>query len=209
MHRSSMDKMQSFRQKHLLPFQGKKLKILDLGSFDHNGSYRHMFEDPAWTYFGADLVAGDGVDVVLPDPYRWSNIASKSFDVVISGQTFEHIEFFWITMLEIRRILKPGGLVCLIAPSAGPEHRMPVDCWRFYADGFSACAAWADMEILECATQWSPQYYRVDDSDYWRDSLLVCRKPAVAESWLYRLRFLLTIRVLRAWSSLPKQIPQF
>jgi hypothetical protein len=30
-------------------------------------------------------------------------VASDSADVVISGQAFEHIQYFWITMLEIAR----------------------------------------------------------------------------------------------------------
>ena len=75
-----------------------------------------------------DMTPGKNVDIVLPSPYRWRGIESNSVDVLISGQAFEHIEFFWITMLEIARVLKPGGLCCIIAPSGGAEHKYPVDC---------------------------------------------------------------------------------
>jgi hypothetical protein len=38
-------------------------------------------------------------------------------DVVISGQAFEHIEFFWLSWRETVRVLRQGGLIFLIAPS--------------------------------------------------------------------------------------------
>jgi SAM-dependent methyltransferase len=106
--------------------------------------------------------------------------------VVISGQALEHIEFFWLTMLEISRILKPGGLCCLIAPSAGPEHRFPVDCWRFYRDGMAALGKWAGFEILASETGDAvAENTFSDDSELWRDSMLVARQPAktLARRW--------------------------
>jgi hypothetical protein len=52
------------------------------------------------------------------------------------------------------RIVRPGGLIFLLAPSRGPEHRYPVDCWRFYPDGFRALAKWAGVHLLEVSTDW-------------------------------------------------------
>lgn len=75
---------------------------------------------------------GPNVDVVLKNPYDWDAIESDSFDLVISGQAFEHIEFFWKTMEEMTRVLKKDGLLCLIAPNGFGEHRYPVDCYRFF-----------------------------------------------------------------------------
>jgi hypothetical protein len=34
---------------------------------------------------------------------------------VVSGQAFEHIEFIWLTILEIARVLKTNGLAVIIA----------------------------------------------------------------------------------------------
>ena len=122
-----------------------------------------------------DMEAGKNVDIVLRTPYVWFEIASESADVVISGQVFEHIQYFWITMLEVARVLKPGGICCILAPSSGPEHRYPTDCWRFYPDGMTSLAHFAQMEVIEAVTQW--QDLGRADSDCWHDSLLVCRKP--------------------------------
>ena len=88
-----------------------------------------------WEYSGLDVEKGPNVDIVVENPYDWE-IPDSSYDVVISGQAFEHIEFFWLTFLEMARVLKPQGLIILIAPSRGPQHRYPVDCWRFYPDGY-------------------------------------------------------------------------
>jgi SAM-dependent methyltransferase len=123
------------------------------------------------------MVEGKNVDVVLKNPYVWKEMATGSVDVFVSGQAFEHIEYFWVTMLEISRVLKPGALCCIIAPSGGYEHRYPVDCWRFYPDGFSSLARFAQLDVLDVYTQWEPKGYEVDDSDNWQDSVLICKKP--------------------------------
>jgi O-antigen biosynthesis protein len=176
MHQSSLDKMKSFSEKYLYSFRSKNLRILDLGSQNIGGSYRNIFSNPNWQYVGADLIEGDNVDLVLKDPYKWSEIDSSEFDVVISGQAFEHIEFFWLTIGEISRILKPGGFCCIIAPSSGHEHRYPVDCWRFYPDGFSALARYGNLDVIESTTSWNEDNY-TDGSNEWKDTILIAQKP--------------------------------
>src|SRR6478672_10719054 len=47
----------------------KPLRVVDIGSYDVNGSYRTLFGNPAWSYQGVDLEAGPGVDIVLKSPY--------------------------------------------------------------------------------------------------------------------------------------------
>jgi SAM-dependent methyltransferase len=98
----------------------RSLQILDLGSYDVNGSYRPIFDRPYWHYRGVDLSPGPNVDIVLSSPYRFP-MSTHSIDLIISGQAFEHIEFFWRTWLEMVRVLKPGGIIFLIAPSRGPD----------------------------------------------------------------------------------------
>ena len=190
MHESSLLHMTRFRDKFLNNRQNQALLIADLGSYDVNGSYRPLFERPAWRYFGLDVCAGPNVDIVLKDPYRWSTLASSSIDVVISGQAFEHIEFFWLTALEMSRVLKPDGLCCLIVPSSGFEHRYPVDCWRFYSDGLQALMNYAGLEVLDVYTNHQAEGWQ-DDSGSWQDSVVVARQPKKSlrrrwQEWLRR-----------------------
>jgi SAM-dependent methyltransferase len=179
MHPSSFEKMAEFRRKYLTGREGEPLTIIDLGSQDINGSYRPLFEQTSWRYLGIDMTAGPNVDIVLSDPYDWREIHEQSADVVVSGQTFEHTEFFWLTMEQIARALKPGGLCCIIAPSSGPEHRFPVDCWRVYPDGLRAIARYAKLETLEAWTQWDDLPNYDNESNKWHDSVLVARKPLI------------------------------
>jgi hypothetical protein len=177
MHRHSFDIMAQFRSRYLDARRREPLVIVDLGSADLNGSYRELFALPPWRYLGVDLVPSENVDVVLRDPYRWRELDSESVDVLVSGQTFEHTEFFWETMLEIARVLKPAGLCCIIAPSCGPEHRFARDCWRIFADGFSAVARYAGLEVVDVQTQWEDLADYDLESNKWHDSILIARKP--------------------------------
>lgn len=177
MHSSSYDKMAAFRREYLSGREREPLAIIDLGSQDINGSYCPLFAEPAWRYRGVDMAPGNNVDLLLRDPYHWDEIAPDSIDVIVSGQTFEHTEFFWLTMGQIARALKPGGLCCILAPSGGPEHRYPVDCWRIYPDGFRAIARYAGLETLQATTQWEDLPAYDDESNKWHDSTLVARKP--------------------------------
>ena len=188
MHLSSLINVERFRDQYLHQHRGQPLTILDLGSTEMGASYRRIFEVPGWNYIGADLAAGPNVSLVLREPYRWREVASGSVDVLVSGQVLEHVEFFWLTMLEISRVLKPGGMACLVVPSAGPEHRYPVDCWRFYQDGMRALARFARLDVLEAHTRWEET--GDPGSDLWHDSVLVARKPQRAWHKAFGVRVL-------------------
>jgi SAM-dependent methyltransferase len=142
MHASSMENMARCYQRYVVGSaleQQRRVRVLDLGGSDVNGSYRDIFAHPRYAYTAADIAAGPGVHLVLQDPYRLP-IEDGSVDIIISGQMLEHCEFFWLTFAEMVRVLAPGGFIFLIAPSAGPEHRYPVDCYRFYPDAYRALA---------------------------------------------------------------------
>lgn len=177
MHISSVDKMRAFVDKYLASKKSESLLIMDIGSQEVNGSYKPLFQDYAnWTYVGVDMVEGNNVDLVLTDIYNWGQIPSNSVDVIISGQAFEHIEYFWLSMIEIARVLKPNGICCIIAPSSGYEHRYPVDCWRFYPDGFRALAQYAQLKPIDAYTQWGDVDIYDKDTNCWHDSVLIAQK---------------------------------
>lgn len=150
MHRSSLVHMRNAIAKYL---KTPGLAI-EIGSASVEGEFRALFRQAGWEFVGADIQAGPNVDFVLADPYAW-DIADQSFDAVVSGQMLEHNEMFWLSFLEMARILTPGGIMIHIAPSRGFEHRAPQDCWRFYRDGMTALATWAGLELLEATTDWS------------------------------------------------------
>jgi len=117
------------------------VKVVDIGSQDFNGSLREV-APKEFDYLGLDFVNGKNVDIVLTDPYVLP-LETGTVDVVLSSSCFEHSQMFWLSFLEIMRILKPQGLFYLNAPSAGPVHNFPFDCWRFYPDSGLAMVEWS------------------------------------------------------------------
>ena len=191
MHTSSLAHMRRLVDTYLKGHND--LNIVDIGSWDVNGSYKPLLSGPGWRYCGVDLAAGPNVDVVMTSPYQLP-MASHSVDVLVSGQAFEHIEYFWLTWLEICRVVKPGGLIFLIAPSRGPEHRYPQDCWRFYPDGFRALANYGSLELVEVSTDWAP--HSAEDSAAWGDTVGVFRQANMGLTLRWRRRAMQALRKL-------------
>jgi SAM-dependent methyltransferase len=169
MHASSMENMvRCFRRyvgtKQLS--QDYSLKVLDIGGANVNGSYRDIIEGYNLSYLAADIADGEGIDVHMVDPYKIP-LDDNSIDIVISGQAFEHVEFFWLLFEEIVRVVKDDGFIFLIAPSAGAIHRHPVDCYRFYPDSYYALAKYTNINALEVLH---------DERGPWRDLVGVFSK---------------------------------
>ena len=152
----------------------ESVTVLDIGGADVNGSYRPIFNDPRFKYLSADLVDGPEISIVLEDPYKLP-LDDASVDVVLSGQMLEHCEFFWLSFAEMIRVLRPGGYLFLIAPSAGPIHRHPVDCYRFYPDAYRALARYANCRLVEV---WC------DERGPWNDLVGVFTRHVLPEAGL-------------------------
>jgi SAM-dependent methyltransferase len=172
--------------------QDRRLTVVDLGSgtvqerLDEGMTHGALFAEYDAEIIGVDVVAKPNVDIVLDKPYSVP-MKSNSVDVVISGQVFEHLPFFWASMLEIARMLKPGGLFIMTAPSRGHPHGM-VDCWRYYDDGIRAMAAFTGLIERRARTHPLPTRRKtpgrffdveanVDVEGYWGDTVGVLQKP--------------------------------
>jgi SAM-dependent methyltransferase len=178
MHRSSLLRVQWFVREFLPAQPTRKWKVLDIGSYSVNGSYRSLFPEEYFEYTGMDIESGPNVDVVVQNPYNWTEFESDTFDVVLSGQTLEHAEFFWWTVEEMTRVLRKDGILCIVVPNVLREHRYPVDCYRFYTDGMIALCRYVNLEPLHAHTNCAPEH--ADGrwySNAQTDSMLVARKP--------------------------------
>jgi SAM-dependent methyltransferase len=143
-----------------------RMQVLDVGSYNVNGCYRELFLDHDYT--GLDIMAGPNVDIIVANPYAWNELGHATFDVVISGQCLEHVEFPWLTMQEIKRCLRPGGICCIIVPSNGYEHRHPIDCYRFFPDGIRALAKWVNLEEVEITLNTGEIWVTAHHNHSWR-----------------------------------------
>lgn len=147
MHATSNDLMRNFVAEHLAGRES--LSIADVGSFNVNGSYKPLFDKPGWRYTGFDLSEGPNVDHVIDCERAIPAEHRERFDVVISGQTMEHVRRPWLWMSGVSHLAKPGGLVFVIAPNTFAFHEYPIDCWRVWADGMRAVMEDAGLTVLK------------------------------------------------------------
>ena len=138
MHESSMLLMKQFAQKYVR----SPCTVADIGSLNVNGIYRPLFGGCVYT--GLDITAGPNVDRVV-EKYDFGN---AQYDVVISGQCMEHVEDLHRWRDAVIRTLRPGGVLCIIAPHTWSYHQCPIDCWRILPDGMKWL--FGELEILEC-----------------------------------------------------------
>lgn len=99
--------------KHALPSYFSNTRVLEVGSWDRNGSVRKFFENCEYT--GADVAPGPGVDLVMPG--EAVDLPDGSLDVAISAECFEHNPKWRETFTNMHRMLRPGGL-CLVTCAA-------------------------------------------------------------------------------------------
>jgi SAM-dependent methyltransferase len=111
--------------------------ILEVGAYQVAGqepvaNLRRLF--PGRHYVGVDMRAGPGVDCVadvedLPQQ-------DGSVGTVVSFNTFEHVRRFWRGFDEVRRVLRPDGVLIVSCPFHFHIHNYPHDYWRFTPAAF-------------------------------------------------------------------------
>jgi SAM-dependent methyltransferase len=171
----------------------RRYRVLDFGSGTsarQTLTHRSLLGEYDCDYIGVDIRDGNNIDLVMEKPYRIP-LKSTSVDIVLSGQVFEHVPFFWASLLEIARVMKPKAYFFLTVPSRGHVHST-YDCWRIYPDGLRAMAAWSRLALREAFTDFPPpirnprvrprnkhDFSMIDaENYYWGDTVGVFQKPA-------------------------------
>ena len=93
------------------------LKIINVGYSKND--YSSIFNEANWEYDILDSCNDlDEINIFVRDINYWVEVADDSCDVVFSEDFFVNLEYFWLVMFQIERILKPNGYVCIIVPDA-------------------------------------------------------------------------------------------
>ena len=123
-------------------------KVLDYGC--GSKPYAEYFT-AASSYVGCDIAtsghdhATSQVDVFFDG--RHLPFPDASFDGVVAFEVFEHVFNLPDMLLEIRRVLRPGGQLLLTIPFAYEEHEVPWDFARYTSFGIAALLRGAGFEV--------------------------------------------------------------
>lgn len=116
-------------------------KTLDIGS--GGDKYAKFFPNRV----SVDIVAREGVDVVLDVHKLSSHFKKDTFDVVVCAEALEHFYHPHKAVDEMRHVLKKGGVLILTTRFIFPLHEVPHDYFRFTEYGLKYLLR--DFEILE------------------------------------------------------------
>jgi hypothetical protein len=110
---------------------GTRPRVLDMGGRQRSGinAVREHLGDVELLV--ADLLPGEGVDIV-GDAHALSTLMpAESVDHIISTSVFEHLMMPWKVVTEMAKVLRPGGTCLVTSHQTLGLHELPADYWRF------------------------------------------------------------------------------
>lgn len=123
----------------------KPKKVLEVGSYDENGSIRDLFQ--GCEYLGQDLRPGRNVDTT--ESIVEIAATRSGFDLVVCLNVMEHCRNPHLLMRQMSECLWLGGHILVNVPLEIAIHRHPIDAWRILPDGMRVLAEDAELEIVE------------------------------------------------------------
>lgn len=117
-----------FLERHLPRVDGP---VIEIGSKDYGStaSFRDLYV--AVEYIGVDLEAGKGVDIVVDLAHGLGGLQEGGFALAICCSVLEHTPQPWVMAANIKRLLRPGGMLYLSVPWVWRYHAYPDDYFRF------------------------------------------------------------------------------
>ncbi|RUP30583.1 MAG: methyltransferase domain-containing protein [Curvibacter sp.] len=100
-----------------------------------------------WSYHSFDIVDTYRPDFVGDITRLNPQIPDQTFDCILCMDVLEHCLQPFDAIIELRRMLKDGGLLLLSSPLNWRIHGPVPDCWRFTEHGYKVLLK--DFEIIE------------------------------------------------------------
>lgn len=122
--------------------------VLEVGSYDVNGSVRDLFPDP---YLGVDLRPGPGVDLVAD---AGMTELERKFNALVCVETLEHCRYPVDVLANMCRAALPGAVFIGTWPFLFPLHDYPSDYWRATPEGFKVALEEAGFTDIDTELLW-------------------------------------------------------
>jgi SAM-dependent methyltransferase len=193
-------------KKYAKPYFKAGQTVLEIGPAGIPSAYSKLVGDPNINWHTIDFadttyIAGkpDALTYRMENPYVFP-IEDAQYDIVVSGQVMEHVQELWNWLLEIKRVLKPGGIIITISPVSWPYHEAPLDCWRIFPSGIEALAKFCELQIKHNLFE-SLEIIELQKLDKQVKTI-----PGVSYTYFNSLQ---KIKRIMMWNKIIRQIPFF
>jgi SAM-dependent methyltransferase len=178
----------------------KKLAPQLSGSLLDFGCGRKPYEDlfHVKEYIGIDMeqtghehtlskvdVYYDGKNIPFPD---------NSFDSVFCSEVFEHVFNLEEVLVEIKRVLKPGGKILITVPFSWNEHEIPFDFARYSSFGIRHILEKNGFDVVQLEK--SGNFVRVIFQLWALYFYSIINTKNAAVNFLLRMLFIIPINIL-------------
>jgi SAM-dependent methyltransferase len=126
------------------------MDVLEVGS--------RMHDESAWwvnnrdlgkgNWTGIDMQAGLNVDIVMSlydMPKEWND----RFTSVVCCEVLEHVDYPWLALPQIYRVMQPGAILIITVPWCFPKHLFPNDFYRYSPDGLKALLEFSQFTEIQ------------------------------------------------------------
>lgn len=162
-HKEQRDYFESVKNRFPEVFLNKK--VLDIGSYDLNGTNSYLFENSE--VLGLDIEEGPGVDIACEA--QKFDAPDESFDVVVSSECWEHNPYYKESIQNAVRMLKSGGFMLFACATTGrPVHGIA----SMQKEMLTTDPTWTVMPSAKL-DGWQTEYYRNVTEEDVRDAINV------------------------------------
>ncbi len=122
------------------------LQVLDAGC--GSKPYAEIIAKLGCKYFGIDVSMVPNTDGIISDSGKF-NMPESNFDIVLSTQVLEHVEYVQNYLSECRNSLKDNGYIILSTHGHWIYHPDPSDYWRWTSDGLKKIVEESGFEVVK------------------------------------------------------------